>query len=127
MDIDIKPGSDPCSWDCRDVKRELPVALLSTTDFAAPTADAESVRFGKARTAAAEVNKKKEVAKRHVEDVNKDGLLDMVFHFRFGDTGFSCDDIPAGEKSFTLTGTLTGETQNGTAIEGEDNLRLVNQ
>ena len=78
-------------------------------------------------TEAAEVNKKKEVAKRHVEDVNKDGLLDMVFHFRFGDTGFSCDDIPAGEKSFTLTGTLTGETQNGTAIEGEDNLRLVNQ
>ena len=127
VDIDIKPGSDPSSWDCRDVKRELPVALLSTTDFDATTVDAESVRFGKDGTEAAEVHKKKEVAKRHVEDVNKDGLLDMVFHFRFGDTGFSCDDIPAGEKSFTLTGTLTGETQNGTAIEGEDNLRLVNQ
>ncbi len=62
-----------------------------------------------------------------MEDKNKDGLLDMVFHFRFGDTGFSCADIPDGDKSANLTGTLTGETQDGTAIEGQDNLLLVNE
>ena len=89
--------------------------------------NASSVRFGKDGTEAGEVHQKNDEAKRHVEDKNKDGLLDMVFHFRFGDTGFSCGDIPDGDKSFTLTGTLTGETEDGTAIEGEDNLRLVNQ
>lgn len=35
----------------------------------------------------------------------------MVFRFRFGDTGFSCDDIVPGDKSANLTGKLTGETQ----------------
>jgi hypothetical protein len=32
--------------------------------------------------------------KRHVEDVNGDGRDDLVFRFRFGVTGFSCDDVP---------------------------------
>ena len=56
-----------------------------------------------------------------------DGAQDMVFHFLFGDTGFSCGDIPDGDKSANLTGTLTGETQDGTAIGGLDNLRLVRE
>ncbi len=51
----------------------------------------------------------------------------MVFHFRFGDTGFSCDDIPDGEKSAYLSATLTGETLDGTPIEGSGELRLVRE
>ncbi len=129
VEIDIKPGSFPSSWDCREVDRGLPVAILSTTDFDATTVDANSVSFGKAGTETGEVHEKvgKDgvTVKRHVEDVNKDRLPDMVFHFLFGETGFSCADIPLGNKSVTLTGRLTGETQDGTAIEGEDNLRLV--
>ena len=122
--IDIKPGSDPNSWGCMDINDNVPVAILSTDGFDATAVDADSVRFGKDGSEAAEVHKKKGKAKRHVEDVNKDGLLDMVFHFRFGDTGFSCVDIPPGQKSETLTGKLTG-TANGKRIGGEDSLRLV--
>ena len=123
--VDIKPGSDPNSWDCNDVNNDLPVAILSDANFDATTVDANSVRFGKTGSAAAEVHKKNGQAKRHEEDVNKDGLKDMVFHFRFGDTGFSCDDIPVGQKSATLPAQLTGSA-NGTAIEGTDVIRLVN-
>ncbi len=125
--VDIKPGSDPNSWSCKKVNDAIPVALLSTMDFDATTVDANSVRFGKDGGETGEFHRKNGAAKRHVEDVNKDGLQDMVFHFRFGDTGFSCADISDGEKSANLTGTLTGETQDGTAIEGEDNLRLVRE
>ncbi|MGH7253427.1 MAG: hypothetical protein ACREIE_06465, partial [Nitrospiraceae bacterium] len=63
-------------------------------------------------------------AQRHVEDANKDRLLDMVFHFRFGDTGFGCTDIPTGQNSVTLTGQVTG-TAGGTVIEGGDSLTLM--
>jgi len=126
VEIDIKPGSDPNSWPCRKANDDLPVAILSTDSFDATTVDADSVRFGKTGTEAAEVHEKKDKAKRHVEDKNGDGLLDMVFHFRFGDTGFSCDDIPAGEKSVTLDAKLTG-TADGAVIEGGDSLRLVKE
>lgn len=126
VSIDIKPGSDPSSWSCKKENDPLPVAILSAADFDATTVDAHSVRFGKDGTEAAEVHKESSEAKRHVEDVNKDGKDDMVFHFRFGDTGFSCDDLD-GEKSANLTGKLTGATQDGTAIEGEDGLRLVKE
>ena len=38
--------------------------------------------------------------------MNDDDLLDMVFHFKFTETGFGCDDIPDGEKSLMLPGKL---------------------
>ena len=33
----------------------------------------------------------------------------MVYHFRFGDTGFSCSDIPAGEPSVRVEAFLSGQ------------------
>lgn len=123
--IDIKPGSFPNSWDCRFIDGELPAAILSDANFDATTVDANSVRFGKTGTEAAEVHR--DVAgnaKRHISDVNKDGSLDMVFHFRFGDTGFSCADIPPGFKDASHTADLTGSA-NETPIKGRDSLRLV--
>ncbi len=66
----------------------VPVQLLSTADFDATTVDASSIRFG----AAAETHTNKDgSAKRHVEDVNGDGLDDLVFHFRRADIGSGCD------------------------------------
>ena len=124
--IDIKPGSGPSSWDCRDIFRDLPVAVLSDAGFDATTVDADSVSFGKTGTEAVEAHRKNSAAKRHVEDVNKDGLPDMVFHFLFLTTGFSCNDIPAGQNSAVLPAKLTG-VADGKPIEGEDALRLVNQ
>jgi len=122
--IDVKPGSDPNSYPCKDVNKEIPVAVLSTEDFDATTIDADTVRYGVNGNEAAEVHQKKGEAKRHVEDKNKDGLLDMVFHFKLSDTGFSCSDIATGEKSVLLSSTLTGKTTDE-VFEGTDSLRLV--
>jgi hypothetical protein len=122
--VDIKPGDERNSQSCKAVKARLPVAILTDATFDATMVDADSVRFGKTGTEAAEVHKDEDDhAKRHVEDVNGDGLLDMVFHFRFEDTGFTCDDLE-GRKSVALPAKLTG-TANETPIVGEDALRLV--
>lgn len=127
VDIDVKPGSDPNSYPCKDVNKEIPVAVLSDAAFDATTIDADTVRYGVNGNEAAEVHEKKGDAKRHVEDKNKDGLPDMVFHFKLSDTGFSCDDIAPGKNSITLNSILTGTTIGGQNFEGTDFLRLVRQ
>jgi hypothetical protein len=60
-----------------------------------------------------------------VSDVNRDGRRDLSFHFRFGETGFSCTDIPPGRTAVNLMGILTGLTKEGPPFEGTDALRLV--
>jgi beta-glucanase (GH16 family) len=67
----------------------VPVTLYSTDDFDATTVDHTTVRLGNAGEA--HVNRKSGVAQRHEEDVDRDGDLDLVFHFRFRDTGLPCD------------------------------------
>jgi lysophospholipase L1-like esterase len=127
VDIDIIPDSDPNTWPCQNTEEDLPVALLSTEDFDATNVDADSVRFGKAGTEASEVHRDEGgKAARHVADVNDDGRDDLVFHFRFGDTGFSCNDIPEGQEAVGLRAKLTGEAE-GKPLVGEDTLQLVRQ
>jgi len=88
--------------------------------------DADEVRFGKPGSEAEEIHRTQSgSAKRHEEDVNGDGLLDLVFHFRFGDTGFSCNDIPAGAMEKTLIGVLKGKTLDNGDISAAGELRLV--
>ena len=122
--IDIKPGGNPNSINCKNQKSMIPVAILSTADFDATTVDVTSVRFGKNGDEAGEAHQKKGQAKRHISDKNQDGIPDLVFHFLFEDTEFSCDDIPDGEKSVTLDATLAGEAA-GEPILGVDSLRLM--
>jgi Bacterial lectin len=120
VDIDIIPGSDPNSWSCQNTEEDLPVAILSTDTFDATAIVPSSVRFGKTGTEPSEVHT---VA---VKDVNGDGHDEFVFRFRFGDTVFSCDDIPEGQESVVLTAKLTGEAK-GKPIAGEGSLQLVRQ
>jgi len=124
VDIDIKPNSVPSSFGCNS-KGSVPVAVLGSPTFDATAIDADTVRFGKVGDEAAEVHQKKGSAKPHVEDFNGDGDLDMIFHFRLVDTGFSCSDIPAGDKSADVTGNLTGKLDDGTDIVGQGTLHLV--
>jgi hypothetical protein len=52
----------------------------------------------------------------HLRDVNFDGYLDLMSHYRTRNTGIACGDESA---------TLTGETLGGQAIEGSDSIQTV--
>ncbi len=106
VDVDIKPGSDKNPVNTKS-KGVIPVAVYSTVDFDATTIDPSTVAFGP--NGAAESH-----GKAHIEDVNGDGLDDVVLHFKTQDSGILKGDTEAS---------LTGATFDGTAIEGSDNIK----
>ncbi len=106
VDMDIKPGSDVNPVNTKS-KGVIPVAVYSTADFDATTIDPDTVAFGP--NGAAESH-----GKAHIEDVNGDGLDDVVLHFKTQDSGILKGDTEAS---------LTGATFDGTAIEGSDNIK----
>jgi len=114
VDIDIKPGSYPNSINCDNKKEVITVAVLTTDDFDALTIDHTTVTFEGASEI--HVDKKTGEPRRHEEDVDFDGDLDLVFHFSLGDTTLTC----ASE-----TGTLIGEIYAGIPVEGTDSVRMV--
>lgn len=116
VSVDIKPGSDPNSINCEAETGVIPVAVLTTGDFDATTVGHATVTFEAANEAHVK-NTTGEPA-RHEEDVDFDGDIDLVFHFRLGDTALDCD---------STEGTLTGETLHGSAIEGTDAVLMVHQ
>ncbi|HEX2443916.1 MAG TPA: carbohydrate binding domain-containing protein [Vicinamibacterales bacterium] len=86
------------------------VAILSTSIFDARTVNHESVRYGSER----EIHRdRKGRPARHVDDFDRDGDLDLVFHF----------DARCGDDRVTLTGhTFAGQriVHNGYAEFGRD-------
>jgi hypothetical protein len=88
----------------------IPVAILSTSGFDATSVEPSTVRFGPAGATAAHGG--------HAEDVNGDGLADLVLHFRTQQTG-----ITAGQTQACLTGTAL----DGTDIEGCDAIRTLSK
>lgn len=116
--IDLKPGSDPNSVNCKNLNGVIAVAILTTSkaageaiDFDATTVDPVTIRFGRSGTEASETH-----GMGHIEDVDNDGDLDMMLHFRLGDTGLTCSDTAA---------ILTGKTLAGEPVQGEDAVRMV--
>ena len=87
-------------------KGVIPVVIFTTDDFDATTVDASTVRFGPGNAAEAH-------GTGHLEDVDGDGDLDMVLHFKTQDAA-----IPCGATSATLTGQTTG----GQEFEGTDTI-----
>lgn len=109
--IDIKPGSDPNSINPKS-KGKIPVAILSGPGFDATTeVDKTSLTFGKTGYE----NSLKKCTKSD-EDVNSDGLLDIVCHFNTQDADFEEGDT---------AGILKGRTVDGVPIEGRDSVRIV--
>jgi hypothetical protein len=110
--IDIKPGSDPNSINLSSAG-VIPVAILSSDTFDATTVDPDTVSFAGARV--------KMVGKSgkylaHEEDVNGDGLVDLMCQVVTADFM-----IEEGES----VAVLEAETYDDTPIHGEDNVRIV--
>ena len=113
--IDIKPGSDPNSINCHAAKGIITVAILTIDTRDATTIDHASVIFEGATET--HVNKKTGEPIRHEEDVDGDGDMDLVFHFRMGDTELNCGSTEA---------VLVGQTFDGKLFTGADFVRMVN-
>ena len=109
VDVSIKPFGEPNSINLFS-KGVIPVAILSSATFDALSIDSTSLAFGPGGAP---------IAHRqgpHWEDVNGDGLTDLVMHFRTQETG-----IPAGATEACVTGLLL----DGTPFEGCDAIRTL--
>jgi hypothetical protein len=110
--IDIKPGSFPNSIN-RKSDGKIPVAILSSSTFDAPAqVDPNSLTFGHTGNENSLV-----FCNASPEDVNQDGLLDLVCHFDTQTAAFQPGDTQ---------GILKGKTTSGTPITGTDSVRIVN-
>lgn len=78
--IDVLPGGTPNAVN-PGKKGDIPVAILSTATFDARTIDVSSIRLGDEAGADTPAEKQKGRYVTRVEDVNKDGRLDMVVSF----------------------------------------------
>jgi len=111
VNISVKPGSGSSPINPKS-HGTIPVAILSTTTFDAVTSvDTATLTFGRTGT-----EQSLGFCNPGGEDVNGDGLLDLVCHFDSQATGFKAGD--------TL-GILTGKTLLGTPILGQDTIRIV--
>ena len=123
VQIDILPWNGKNLVPCRATGNLLQVAVFSTSTFDATAVNHDTIRFGQTGTEA-EVVTVHDRPLRYARDVNRDGLVDMVYTFRFSDTGFSCADVPTGQHSVIVQATLTGWMGN-IFLEGMDNLTLT--
>ncbi len=103
--IDIKPGSDDNPVNLKS-KGVIPVAVLTTDDFDAATVNGATVTFAGASP---------DHGSGHLEDVDGDGDLDWLGHFRMQETNIAEEDTEA---------TLSGETTDGTPIVGSDGITI---
>jgi hypothetical protein len=110
--IDIKPGSDTNSINVGSAG-VIPVAILSTADFDALTVDPTSVSLA---GASVKLVGKSDKYLCHQEDVNLDGLIDLVCQVYTAQ--FMVDE---GE----TTAILEAKTLDGTKLRGEDFIRVV--
>lgn len=106
VDIDIKPGSYPNSIKLKN-KGSVPVAILSSETFDATTVDRSTVEF--AGAAPLPIGKT-------LEDVNGDGLVDVVLHFKTQTLSLQYGDTQAY---------LTGQTTSGQLFYGYDSVRII--
>jgi len=97
--IDIKPGSYPNSINPKS-KGNIPVAILSTTEFDAPDeVDQGSLTFG-----ATGDEDSLAFCSPSPEDINDDGLYDLVCHFYTQKAGLMAGDEEAFLKGYMNDG-----------------------
>jgi hypothetical protein len=110
VSIDVEPGEDPPTVNAKS-QGKIPVAILSSITFNAPTqVKVSSLTFGHTG------NEASLALCSGTEDVNGDGLPDLVCHFNVPLTEFQATDTIA---------ILRGETNGGAAFMGTDTIRVI--
>jgi hypothetical protein len=109
VEIDVKPGSDPNSID-PSLEGDLPVAVLGSDDINVEDVDVDTLAFGPSGAPFDHSHGP------HFEDLNGDGLIDLMAHFRIEETGIAFGDRMA---------CIIGETTDGTPFTGCDAIRTV--
>lgn len=113
--IDIKPGSDPNSINLGS-RGTIPVAILSSESFDATQVDPGSLTFGATGDEdSLHLRGRDAVANCGVEDVDADGMDDLVCHFHTQETGLTVGDTEA-----TLKGVI-----DGVAFSASDSINIV--
>jgi hypothetical protein len=114
VDIAIKPPASAPPPINPDANGKIPVAILSTSSFNAVTqVDRNSLTFGHSGSEASLAE-----CGAEGEDINNDGLPDLVCHFNTSQTG-----LVAGDNAAILKGT----TVAGKSIQGSEAIRTVPQ
>lgn len=113
--VDIKPESDSNPINPTGRGR-IPVAILGSEALDVTDIDVGMLAFGPGAAAASHDLTRSGVFEDHLQDVDDDGWVDLVLHFRIEETGVEPD---AAEVC------LAGETLDGTTFEGCDAIRAV--
>ena len=87
----------------------IPVAIIGSPSFDVDDVDVSTLAFGSGGARAAHL-------RGHREDVNGDGVTDLKLHFRTTESGIACGDTSV---------MLIGETYDGAAFEGSDEIATV--
>lgn len=113
LQLDVKPNSDPSSINV-DKQGVVPVAILSTPDFDAVrevVVGDDTPRFGVTGYEYSLVG-----CAPSGEDVDGNGLLDLVCRFDTARAGLNCQ---------TTLGRMSGTLQDGTPWEGQDPVKIT--
>jgi outer membrane protein assembly factor BamB len=113
VSIDIKPGSETNPINLKS-GGNVPVAIFGTSNFDVATIDPSTVTMAGAPVKL----KKKGGLMASSEDVNDDGIDDLVVHFETAALQLSPTDTEA---------ILEGETFNGIRIRGTDTVRIISK
>jgi len=94
----------------------IPVAILGSDTFDVADINVTSLTFGPDSASPAHNLTDSFTHDDHLQDVNLDGYMDLVTHYRTRETGIAC-----GEG----TTSLTGETLDGQPMAGSDSISTV--
>jgi xyloglucan-specific exo-beta-1,4-glucanase len=109
--IDIKPGTSENTINIKNMGK-IPVAILSNLTFDAPNeVEKTSLTFGRTGNEASFAS-----CDTGMQDVNADGLLDLVCNFYTSLTGFQVSDT---------VGFLKGRTVENIPMVGSDAVRII--
>jgi hypothetical protein len=94
----------------------VPVKIFGSEEFDVTEIDVTSLRFGPNEAECAHDLTDAFEFNEHLEDMNLDGFMDLMTHYRVPETGIACGDTDA---------MLSGEMLDGLFFEGTDTFETV--